>query len=514
MAKRARGRIVLHGHLPDEQLEALTKRVRASVFVSLAEGYGLPAAESLWRGKPCLCSREGSIAEIAQGGGCLQVDPRSLDEIEAGFETLATDFSRYDELLQQIATRRMKSWKEYADEIVEKLAAYPSERRERPEPSETPIEFARTPFFSEEVVAGASRNDRGVDDGSRHAISIVSASDLTVHKAFASGRTRSLYYNSAIRYDHAQDGAVRQKILFYGPYATLPAGRFAFAFDGEIDGELGLAFTANAGALKISQVAVSTFNKPVIVELPEPVEKFEIIGTRTPSLRHLVLRCVFAEYRGFLGRANDRAASASASAERTAESESEAENGTGSAPSRGVAIPETEKETSSAATQPDAAQRAEKPVYARDVDGNALSLPFVLPADKMRVHDAFGSGAQNRLRENSTISFEGNTHADVPESRLFFGPYLRLEPGDYSFRFRGTLDGSLRLRFTKAFGAECLREVIVTDFEAPVRVSVEATADQFEIVGVRLKNMRAMRLSSIELAVDPLASGPTLVVGR
>ena len=132
----------------------------------------------------------------------------------------------------------------------------------------------------------------------------------------------------------------------------------------------------------------------------------------------------------------------------------------------------------------------------------------MLPADKMRVHDAYGSGAQNRLRENSTISFAGNTHADVAESRLFFGPYLHLEPGDYSFRFRGTLDGSLRLRFTKAFGAECLREVVVTDFDVPVQVSVEAPAEKFEIIGERLKNMKAMTLSSIELAVEPLASGP------
>ena len=57
----------------------------------------------------------------------MQINPRSLDEIEAGFETLAIDCSRYDELLHEIATRKMKSWKEYADEIVEKLAAYSSE---------------------------------------------------------------------------------------------------------------------------------------------------------------------------------------------------------------------------------------------------------------------------------------------------------------------------------------------------------------------------------------------------
>ena len=228
MAKRAHGRIILHGHLPDDELEALTSQARASVFVSLAEGYGLPVAESLWRGKPCLCSGEGSIAEIAQGGGCLQVDPRSLDEIEAGFETLATDRSRYSELTHEIATRRMKSWKEYADEIIEKLIACSLEGAMRPEAPEGLVESAQTsPSFRPN---GRRRNERRPrrDEGSRHAIFMVSASDLTVHQAYRSGRARSIYYNSAIRYDRARDGAVPQKILFFGPYAALPAGRYAF----------------------------------------------------------------------------------------------------------------------------------------------------------------------------------------------------------------------------------------------------------------------------------------------
>uniref|UniRef100_UPI003F9BD512 glycosyltransferase n=1 Tax=Roseiarcus sp. TaxID=1969460 RepID=UPI003F9BD512 len=111
LAKRSNGRIVLHGFLPDDQVEAMAKRAHASVFVSLAEGFGVPVAESLWRGKPCLCSNEGSIAEIAAGGGCLTVDPHSLSEIEAGFETLATNSRRYEALLQEIASRRMRTWK-------------------------------------------------------------------------------------------------------------------------------------------------------------------------------------------------------------------------------------------------------------------------------------------------------------------------------------------------------------------------------------------------------------------
>jgi glycosyltransferase involved in cell wall biosynthesis len=499
MAKRARGRIILHGHLPDDELEALTSQARASVFVSLAEGYGLPVAESLWRGKPCLCSGEGSIAEIAQGGGCLEVDPRNLDQIEAGLETLATDSSRYSELTHEIATRRMKSWKEYADEIIQKLIACSLGEPMRPEAREGLVESAQTSPVSDQTAGAATSDDRGADEGSRQAIFMVSASDLTVHQAYRSGRARSIYYNSAIRFDRAQDGVVPQKTLFFGPYAQLPAGRYAFRFDGEIDGEIDLAFTANSGARQIARFEVTSFAEPVVVELSAPVEKFEIVGAKTPTLKHLVLRGAFAEFRGSSASADDEAA-----AQCNADSDAEAGKGPEPAPSGSAAIAEAEQEDPSA--QPKAAPRAEELAPARDADGNALSLPFTLPADKLSVHDAYGAGSQNRLRAGPTISFDSETHADVAESRLFYGPYLHLEPGDYSFQFRGALDGSLKLRFTKAFGAECLREVVVTDFEAPVRVPVEAAADNVEIVGVREGKTKAMTLSSIELAVDPLTS--------
>jgi hypothetical protein len=454
------------------------KGARASVFVSLAEGYGLPVAESLWHGKPCLCSNEGSIGEIAKGGGCLQVNPSSLYEIEEGFETLATDSLRYGELLHEVAGRRMKSWKEYADEIVEKLVAC-SEWRQRPEAPESSIESRRASLLSGQVPARASGNDRG-DDGSRQAIFLVSASDLTVHEAYRSGGSRSIDHNAAIRFDHACDGAVQEKTLFYGPYAALPAGRFAFRFDGEIDGELGLAFTANAGARRIARAALASFNDPVIVEFSEPVESFEIIGTRTPSLRRLVLRYALAELRGPPGRTNGKAAPA--------------------ALAEGAA---SEEEATWVTIEHKAALPSDERVYARDADGNVLSLPFVLAADRLRVHDAFGTGSQNRLRVGSTISFDGKTHADVAECRLFFGPYFYLEPGEYTFQFRGALDGPLRLRFTKAFGAEILREVVVTDFTAPVHVPVGAAADKVEIVGERLKDTKRLTISSIELAMDP-----------
>jgi hypothetical protein len=388
---------------------------------------------------------------------------------------------RYSELLHQVAARRMKSWKEYAAEIVEKLAVR-SEWNERPEAPESFTESRRASLLSGQVPASASGNDRG-DNGSRQAIFLVSASDLTVHEAYRSDGARSIDNHAAIRFDHTRDGAVQEKTLFYGPYAALPAGRFAFRFEGEIDGELGLAFTANTGARRIARAALASFNEPVIVEFSEPVERFEIIGTRTPSLRHLALRYALAELRGPPGRSNGKAAPA-ASAEGAA----------------------SEREATSVTIEHEAGLLSDERVYARDAAGKVLSLPFVLSADRLRVHDAFGTGSQNRLRVGSTISFDGKTHADVAECRLFFGPYLYLEPGDYTFQFRGALDGSLRLRFTKAFGAEILREVVVTDFTSPVHVPVGAVADKVEIVGERLKDTKRLTISSIELGMDSAIS--------
>ena len=46
-----------------------------AAFPSVEEGYGLPIIESLWFGKPCLCAGFGSMAEIAEAGGCLRSIP-------------------------------------------------------------------------------------------------------------------------------------------------------------------------------------------------------------------------------------------------------------------------------------------------------------------------------------------------------------------------------------------------------------------------------------------------------
>jgi len=125
-AAASEGRIRLHGYLPDDQVRALTRACHATAFISLAEGYGLPVVESLWQGKPCLCSDFGSMAEIAEGGGCLTVDPRDPEAVERALERLAGDAGLACSLAQEARSRELTSWQDYGQAVLAQLMAAPA----------------------------------------------------------------------------------------------------------------------------------------------------------------------------------------------------------------------------------------------------------------------------------------------------------------------------------------------------------------------------------------------------
>jgi hypothetical protein len=89
---------------------------------------------------------------------------------------------------------------------------------------------------------------------------------------------------------------------------------------------------------------------------------------------------------------------------------------------------------------------------------------------------------------------------------LFFGPYIVLEPGRYKLRFDGELAGELKLRLTRASGRDCLRELVLTSFDAPVVLECDEPAEDFEVVGARTNDTRIMRLKSIEVAAVSAAA--------
>ncbi len=101
----------------DTQLAAAYRVSRFTVFPSLAEGFGLPAAESLACGTPTVTSDFGSMKEIAAGGGALEVNPRKDAEIVEAMERLLCDDALLARLRAEAAGRPVRTWDMYAAEV-------------------------------------------------------------------------------------------------------------------------------------------------------------------------------------------------------------------------------------------------------------------------------------------------------------------------------------------------------------------------------------------------------------
>ena len=105
------------GRVSDAELTAELRAADLVVFVSLHEGYGLPVAEALACGTPVITSNFGSQLQIAEGGGCVVVDPRDDDQLTAALRKLLTSPGELDRLREEITTRPVRTWGEYADDL-------------------------------------------------------------------------------------------------------------------------------------------------------------------------------------------------------------------------------------------------------------------------------------------------------------------------------------------------------------------------------------------------------------
>jgi glycosyltransferase involved in cell wall biosynthesis len=103
--------------ITDEELWGTVRSARFTVFPSLHEGFGLPVAESLACGVPCLTSDRGSTLEIAEGGGALVVDPMDDEQIADQMRRLLTDDALLEDLHRQALARPLRTWDDYAREL-------------------------------------------------------------------------------------------------------------------------------------------------------------------------------------------------------------------------------------------------------------------------------------------------------------------------------------------------------------------------------------------------------------
>ncbi len=84
------GYVIFPGYIPDADLPALYSGASLFALVSLYEGFGLPALESLACGTPTLVSNTTSLPEIV-GDAALLCDPEDVESIAAGLRQGLTD---------------------------------------------------------------------------------------------------------------------------------------------------------------------------------------------------------------------------------------------------------------------------------------------------------------------------------------------------------------------------------------------------------------------------------------
>ena len=112
-----------HGQVDAAELHALYAACDFTVYPSVLEGFGLPVIESLWFGRPCVCANFGVMAENAVGGGCLTADVRDPRALADAMIALADDHALRDRLAVEAVARPLKTWDEYAKEVLDCLAA-------------------------------------------------------------------------------------------------------------------------------------------------------------------------------------------------------------------------------------------------------------------------------------------------------------------------------------------------------------------------------------------------------
>ena len=105
----------------DQRLADLYQWCDFTVYPSLEEGFGLPVAESLWKRRPCLCSGEGALGELASGGGCFTVNTTRWQDLAQALDQLLHDAALQQRLQEELLQRVLRRWRQYAQDLLESL---------------------------------------------------------------------------------------------------------------------------------------------------------------------------------------------------------------------------------------------------------------------------------------------------------------------------------------------------------------------------------------------------------
>ncbi len=119
---RLKDRIMLLGHVSDEELARLYGGARALVYPSLYEGFGLPILEAMACGCPVICSDRSSMPEVA-GNAAIQISPNDPVAIADAISRVVDDDTLRQRLIKAGYLRcKDFNWKSTAERTVEVFA--------------------------------------------------------------------------------------------------------------------------------------------------------------------------------------------------------------------------------------------------------------------------------------------------------------------------------------------------------------------------------------------------------
>ena len=121
-------RIILTGHLSDDDLVGLYKNAELFVFPSIYEGFGLPPLEAMACGCPVISSTAASLPEVC-GEAALYCDPFSVDDIAEKIKLLIGN----DELKKEMIARGLNqadkfTWEKVAERLLEVIEEHVDEK--------------------------------------------------------------------------------------------------------------------------------------------------------------------------------------------------------------------------------------------------------------------------------------------------------------------------------------------------------------------------------------------------
>jgi glycosyltransferase involved in cell wall biosynthesis len=106
------------GFVSNQDLVALYNAATLFVMPSLYEGFGLPVLEAMASGCPVICSKDGSLAEVA-GDAAYFIDPYDVQNIAKGISALYKDKAKQKKLSQKgLLHIKNFSWEKTARQTV------------------------------------------------------------------------------------------------------------------------------------------------------------------------------------------------------------------------------------------------------------------------------------------------------------------------------------------------------------------------------------------------------------